>query len=143
MANRGSSAILVGIVVLLALAGIAYFAWLIPKRRAERRVQNERSAAAFLKTICSAQWEYRANDRDRNGIDDFWTGDVAGLFRLGLIQREVADADANPLFPLLTGPISFHGYYVAALQFDDSVTPPEDYRQDTDKKSGKVHHPEK
>lgn len=41
---------------------------------------GERNASASLKTIASAQADYRGNDRDGNGIQDYWRGDVAGLY---------------------------------------------------------------
>jgi len=59
---------------------------------------------------------------------------------MGLIERDLALADAHPIHPLVPTPFPYHGYYFAALQFDDSETPSEPYQQDTDKKSGKVHH---
>jgi hypothetical protein len=65
---------------------------------------------------------------------------VAGLYRLGLIERGVAEADLKPLVPLVPKPIPFNGYYFVAMSRDDSETPPENLQQDTDKKSGKVHH---
>jgi hypothetical protein len=37
-------------------------------------------------------------------------------------------------------PIPYHGYYFAALLFEDTYTPPEAYGQDTDHRTGKVHH---
>src|SRR5438876_8635612 len=88
----------------------------------------------------SAEAEFRYKDVDGNGVEDFWTGDVAGLYRFGLIDREIAAADALPLFPRVPQPIPYMGYYFVAMEVDDSESPPEELRQDTDKKSGKVHH---
>lgn len=65
-----------------------------------------RHAAGSLKTLASAQADFRGNDRDDNKIQDFWTGDVAGLYTLKpagstemikLIELSVAAADAEPL----------------------------------------------
>jgi hypothetical protein len=116
---------------------LVFFSWL-PKRRAAERLGNERSAQSSLRTLSTAEADFRLNDRDQNGVPDFWTGDVAGL--CGLAGRDIAQADAHPIHPLVVTPIPHHGYYFAALLFDDSETPPEAYRQDTDRKSGKVHH---
>ena len=38
----------------------------------------ERSPSASLKTIASAQADFRANDRDGDGVQQFWRGDIAG-----------------------------------------------------------------
>lgn len=48
--------------------------------------------------------------------DGYWVGDVAELYRMGLISREVAEADTAPLKPLVDRPKPFHGYYVAAME---------------------------
>lgn len=65
---------------------------------------NERSASASLKTLATAEADFRANDRDSNGARDFWVGDVSGLYRyavnnreIKLIEKSLADADAYPL----------------------------------------------
>jgi hypothetical protein len=46
------------------------------------RGTNERSASASLKTLATAQADFRANDRDNDGIQNFWVRDVFGLFAL-------------------------------------------------------------
>ena len=48
--------------------------------------------------------------------EGYWVGDVAELFRLGLISRELAEADTAPLNPLVPKPVPFHGYYVRAME---------------------------
>jgi hypothetical protein len=133
-------ALLIIPVLLMTLAGAGALLWWLPQRRLERIWANERSAETSLKTISTAEADFRANDRDANGVNDFWTGDVAGLYRYGLIERSVAEADACPLFPLVPKPVPKAGYFYIALDFDESVTPPEPFRQDTDGKAGKVHH---
>lgn len=108
------------------------------------RVSNERHASRLLKSLAPAEADFRANDRDQNGIQDFWTGDVAGLYEAGrLIERELAEADAAPLKPLVPKPVPFHGYFFRALLTDRSVNPPEEYGQSTDRSGRKVHHPSK
>lgn len=67
---------------------------------------GERNAAASLKTITVAQVDFRSNDRDGNKVNDFWRGDIAGLYGLcppgtdemvKLIEISVAGADSHPL----------------------------------------------
>jgi hypothetical protein len=131
---------LVGLVLLIGTAGAGAFLWWIPRSRAALRERNERKAVDVLASLSSAEGGFRANDRDGNGVLDFWTGDVAGLHQFHLIDRAVAEADVRPLTALVPQPIPKDGYFFRALEFDDSVAPPEPYRQETDKKSGKVHH---
>jgi hypothetical protein len=139
---RGCEVLL--ICVLLGMAGLGFFAyrrWKLPHEIAS----NERNVAAMIKCLASAEADFRGNDRDQNGILDFWTGDVAGLYRLQikgeelrLIERGVGDADVAPLVSG-TPPIAYRGYYFLAMKRDESETPPEDYRQGADK----AHHPAK
>ena len=66
---------------------------------------NERIASSSLKTLATAEADFKANDRDGNGSKDFWVGDVSGLYRytaannreIKLIDKSLADADAAPL----------------------------------------------
>src|SRR6185295_18201908 len=58
----------------------------------------------MLKTIAAAQADFRANDRDGDGVRQFWRADIAGLYALApgggpairLIEQSVALADARP-----------------------------------------------
>ncbi len=63
------------VIVLLVVAG----AILIPGLLARRRADNERTGGSMLASIRTAQEDFRRNDRDGNGANDFWTADVAGL----------------------------------------------------------------
>lgn len=128
------------LVLLVGAAGAWFLAFYLPQRRARQLGENERNAGTILKTLASAQADFRANDRDGNGVNDFWTGDIAGLLQHGLIPRELAAADARPLVPLVSKPVAYMGYYFVAMETDETEQPPEELRQDTDKKSGKVHH---
>ena len=64
-----------------------------------------RNASSSLKTISSAQADFRANDRDWNHVNDFWRSDVAGLYTvqvqggdaIKLIELSVAAADDRPV----------------------------------------------
>ena len=62
-----------------------------------------RNASTSLKTIASAQADFRANDRDWNHVNDYWRSDLAGLYAaepqghaLKLIELSVAGADDRP-----------------------------------------------
>ena len=78
------------------------------------KAANEKSFSVTLKTLALAQADFRANDRDRNRVNDFWAADVAGLYRIQieqgkgkgdpiwLIDRSFAQADAHPAAPLET-----------------------------------------
>lgn len=68
---------------------------------------NERNASACLKSCVTAQEDFRANDLDRNNINDYWTGDLSGLYCMQVKATEsvvaalndigLASADAAPL----------------------------------------------
>jgi hypothetical protein len=122
---------------LLAFGVAAYMNW--STIRGHNQAENERSATTSLKLLASAQADLRANDRDANGVHDFWTADVTGLYRIGLIDRVLGEADAEPLLPLRPNPVPYKGYYFRALDADDSNPDSGMYRQDTDRNSGRVH----
>jgi hypothetical protein len=129
------------LLIVLVIAGIAApLGYLYHRRRERQRTieENELSAQKNLRSLIAAEEIFRSGDADRNGILDYWTGDVAELHRYQLIPAPLADADAAPLRPTSTMPVPASGYYFIAL---DSLEPSgELYRQDTDGKSGKVHH---
>jgi prepilin-type N-terminal cleavage/methylation domain-containing protein len=89
-------------IVIAIIAIIAAIA--IPGLLQSQRASNERNASASLKTLASSEADFRANDRDGNRIQDFWTGDVSALYGLipvglsdmiKLIEISVAGADFN------------------------------------------------
>ncbi|HLF94007.1 MAG TPA: type II secretion system protein GspG [Planctomycetota bacterium] len=120
---------------------------------------NERNASACLKVLATAEADFRANDRDNNKVNDFWTGDVAGLYTLDpgggsikLIELSMALADTASLekgaaagkIPKLTDfgqPAPKGGYSFRAMTHDKSSGKPEPYANETDgdPKMGKVH----
>jgi len=65
-------------IVIAIIAIIAAIA--IPGLLQSQRAANERNASASLKTMATAEIDFRSNDRDGNRINDFYTQDVAGLF---------------------------------------------------------------
>lgn len=114
----------------LVLLFVVIAAIAIPGFLSSQRASNERSASAILKTIASAEADFFGNDRDGNGVRDFWTKDVAGLFYvvppgssvpLMLISPELANAD-----PSRPGAKANPGYWFEALDKDEDGA---DYRQ--------------
>ena len=69
-----------GTMSLLTIGAYAYSGY------QDKRSSNIQSAGNRLRSLASAQADFRGNDRDGNGIQDFWTGDVAGLLQHGLID---------------------------------------------------------
>lgn len=67
--------LMVVVMIIAILAGVA-----IPSMIVAMRAANERSASASLKAICAGQADFRSNDRDGNQVQDFWTGNLAGLY---------------------------------------------------------------
>ncbi len=87
-------------IVLAILAVTAAIA--IPGLISSLRGSNERNASGSLKTLVSAEVDFRQNDRDANGTNDFYVADIRGLFyfmlggrRLELIELTIADADVT------------------------------------------------
>jgi hypothetical protein len=130
----------VGIGVFAGLVGVGILGIWLTGRSPGRQPEDELVAFSSLKALAAAEADFRENDRDQNGVKDFWTADVASLYNERLIDRATADADALPLVPLVPKPVPKGAYYFVALELDDSANPPEAYRQITDKSSGKVHH---
>jgi hypothetical protein len=139
-APRASSGSLAGIL----LAGLALAAaggvcgWIYLRRTS--LADHERSAVDGLHTLAAAEADFRANDRDGNRIQDFWTGDVGGLYYLGtpvgpgrtesmrLIPAVLARADAGR-----KGAVPYRGYLFVAMDTDEEGEP---YRKVTDERTG-------
>jgi hypothetical protein len=136
--------------IVFVAVGLVASAIAIPGLLSADRASNERSASTRLKTLSSAEADFRANDRDANGVQDFWTGDVSGLYSLTvhgrplqLIERSVAEADTCPIRGLCWPYRPREGYFYAALEADDSAEEPNKfYFQDTggNRRMGDVHH---
>ena len=93
-------------IVIAIIAIIAAIA--IPGLLSSQRASNERNASSSLKTMATAESDFRSNDRDGNKISDFWTANVAGLYTMTnasvpgstdtaikLIELSIAGADAG------------------------------------------------
>jgi len=133
-------------IVIAIIAIIAAIA--IPGLLSSQRASNERNASTSLKTLASAEADFRANDRDWNHVNDFWTFDVRGLYSLTsaavsgatansttdpaikLIELSVASADGDSAVPTTTEysnitnfavPSAKAGYWYQALIADDTL----------------------
>jgi len=131
------------LVILLLGSGTGW--WWARQRRARTILENEVYAERAIRMLVHANAAFRERDCDRNKVHDFWTGDVAGLNCIDidgkearLIPLDLAEADGAALSGRPA--MAYHGYYFVALQWDESETPPQEYQQSTDAKSGKVHH---
>jgi hypothetical protein len=88
-----------------------------------------RNPPLYLKTLCSAQGYFRANDSDRDGRNQFWRADVAGLYALApkggpaikLIELRIAAADDRALPHLREFAVSdaSSGYWYRAIRHAD------------------------
>jgi hypothetical protein len=143
--DGGWIAWVVGFLILAVIAAIA-----IPGLLATGcRGSGERMYSTSLKTISTAEADFRANDRDWNHVNDFWTADVKGLYTMTsaaekgakgdsadpaikLIELSIASADADGTFEPAGGenlplgsfaiPAPKAGYWFAALTLDLSST---------------------
>jgi hypothetical protein len=131
--------------LLATLAGL----WISRKGSGSDEIDaNEKAVREALLKLARIEGEFRAKDLDGNRVLDFWTGDVASLYALDvgagplkLIEKELALADAAPLRPPAEKPAPYHGYYVIAVERDESdcLGTSEDYKRATDGTMGKVH----
>ncbi len=68
----------------------------------DRIALGESSAPGALRLVARQQEVMKAEDMDENGVQDYWTGDIAGLYRLQIARRgrpeimgpDVASADS-------------------------------------------------
>ena len=133
-------------IVIAIIAIIAAIA--IPGLLSSQRASNERNASTSLKTLTSAEADFRANDRDWNHVNDFWTGDVKGLYTMTsaavtgntvsttdpaikLIELSMASTDAdgttfanneNTALSNYAVPSAKAGYWYQALVNDNAMT---------------------
>jgi len=81
--------------IILAICAIA-----IPGLLSSQRASNERNASTSLKTLSSAEADFRANDRDWNHVNDFWTGDVKGLYTMtSAAEKGAGTSPKDPMEP--------------------------------------------
>lgn len=78
--NRRGFTLIELMIVIAIIAIIAAIA--IPGLLAAQRASNERNASASLKTITTAEADFRSNDRDGDRQSNFWVRDIYALFAL-------------------------------------------------------------
>src|ERR1043165_4520972 len=87
--------IILGIILLICAIAV-------PGLMSSRRAENERNASTSLKTLSSSEADFRANDRDWNQVNDFWTGDVKGLYTMtAAAVRGAGTAPKDPPIKLI------------------------------------------
>jgi hypothetical protein len=112
----------------------------IPSLMRSRVAANESNAANSLMTLRFVESMWRESDFDGNGVNDFWTGDIAGFYGqtdangdpLAQIQISYARADAKPLekyAALAATGTPKSGYLYIAMDTDEDGKP---YRTDPD-----------
>src|SRR5689334_23229925 len=93
---------IVALAVVVAILGVSTF---LVAGLTSSRSSNDRNAFASLKTLVTAEADFRSNDRDGNLRNQYWVGDVRGLWDIipekgsdpvKLVELSVAYADACP-----------------------------------------------
>ena len=116
-----------GVICPLLLGGVLI--WRVWPKFEDYMARDERNAMNGLQQLGMNQVLYREIDWDKNKVNDFWTGDVAGLgkIRAGKVQG-IGEADsillliagmifAAPLLAALTS-VNIHPYrYVPMIVF--------------------------
>lgn len=124
-ATRGGG--LYVLLLLVAVGGTGAGVYVLLTAKSRRMDRNEVNAVAALKVVSTSEADFRHNDRDGNGVMDFWTGNVRGLYTckspdgapIQLIERDMATADAEA-----DASLPYHGYFFVALDEDDSCPHP-------------------
>ena len=98
--NRGFTMIELMIVIAI-IAAIS-----IPGLLSSQRSTNERATFGSLKTFVTAEADFRANDRDSNRVQDYWTADVCGLYSL---SSTIAPNDPIKLIDINLGAADISG----------------------------------
>jgi type II secretory pathway pseudopilin PulG len=146
MSDRGFALIeVLVIIVVVGLIAVLAVSGLFPARASNSRWNHY----MCLKSLSSAEADFRANDRDWNHVNDFWTANVSGLYTMTstavagaqpndtadpsirLIMLSVAAADADGAFHPAGGenldlttfavPSAMEGYWFAAMTADLSL----------------------
>ncbi|MHC4608572.1 MAG: DUF2950 family protein, partial [Planctomycetota bacterium] len=131
------------VIVVIILAGVSYYAFLLPTHRHSEWIHNEKAAETGVKALATAEVYYRNNDLDGDGIKAYWMGDVRGLHTnpgmdakmIALIPANLAGADADPgPSPVLLEspqPQPKNGYWFIVMQLDPDGNPyPQDLNND-------------
>jgi hypothetical protein len=89
------------------------------------------STSSPLRSLTSAQADFKSADRDGNGMDDFWRKDIAGLYAtpgadrkpIALIPLSLALADESPArdWSGLGARAPVEGYWLRAIPHEDEA----------------------
>ena len=119
--------------ILICIILLVVAALVIPNWAASRRQDAEARAQAALKRIVSAEGEWRQSDFDRNGCQDYWTLDIAGMRWVqqpdgspcAAIDVDTAAMDAAPAatYPGLLSRGDVGGYAAIAMALDENKSP--------------------
>jgi hypothetical protein len=123
--------VLLIIIAALSLAGWGSWTLLRPVRVDHG---GRWSTPYTLKTLATAEVDFRLNDRDKNGKLDYWREDVAGLFGLvpkggqepiKLIEVSVAGADDRPVVNIsnYVGRSPKAGYWFRTIRHANEESP--------------------
>jgi type II secretory pathway pseudopilin PulG len=111
----------------------------LPSLAVSNQHSDERNASSSLRTLTSAQEDFRANDRDGDGVHQFWRADIAGLYTLKsrtcpdngpikLIELSIASADDRSVSDLTPYAVrsAKAGYWYRGIRHADEKTPSPD-----------------
>jgi Tfp pilus assembly protein PilE len=94
---------LVEVIVIVALVLFVAFLATPTMTCCNQRASNERNATMTLKTITSAEADFRANDRDGNHVNDYWTANLSGLYTMtsGAVKGAEVNSTTDPSIKLI------------------------------------------
>lgn len=72
---------LVELTMVMGVAAII-LALVVPVYLRSRLAANEVSCVASLREVLRTETIWQQNDHDRNGVADYWTGDLSGMYRV-------------------------------------------------------------
>lgn len=121
-ARNDNSARYVAVGALLVIVAGTVTLGVMNSMKVSREQWMTREMIFGLAKLKAAEHAFMDNDLDKNGRKDYWTGDITGLYRLGLIPRELAEADAAPLVPLVDKARPYMGFYFVAMEALDKET---------------------
>jgi hypothetical protein len=120
--------VIAGVTVLLGALGALIIPGLLPGSRGQ---PTHWPPPRLLKEFATCQKDFFNNDRDRNGKQDFWRQDIAGLYtlnypdgeRIRLISQQLACADDRPLANRaeLGAKAPVEGYWFRAIRHADEA----------------------
>jgi hypothetical protein len=101
------AALILFLAIVSGIGSYSYWSW--------RRSKESQEAYQLLRTVLRAA----ASSVDAN--EGFWVGDITEFYRMGLLPKEMAEADTAPIRPLVDSPRPYHGYFVVAMETAPSM----------------------